>query len=78
MVNGTRAPARKVRQDATRFVSADHKRVSRIFAEFDTVKDENSARKAPLMEEYGVEPPKIAPATQRQGNAPRLNADRSH
>ena len=71
MVNGTKAPARKVRQDATRFLSPDHKRASRIFAGLDTVKDENSARKAQLMEEYGIEPAKIAPATQRQRTAQR-------
>jgi hypothetical protein len=71
MVNGTKAPARKARRDATRILCADHKKVSRIFAGFDKVNDEDGARKAQLMEVYGIEPQKIAPATQRQDTVQR-------
>jgi len=49
MVNRTKAPARTARQDATQILTADHKKVSRIFAEFEKVKDKDSARKQELV-----------------------------
>jgi hemerythrin superfamily protein len=45
-----KSPARKARQDATQILTADHKKVSKIFAEFDKIKDgKNSARKQELV-----------------------------
>jgi len=49
MANRTTAPARTVRQDATRILAADHKKVSKIFAEFEKVKDKDNARKQDLV-----------------------------
>ena len=49
MVNKTKAPARTVRQDAIQILTADHKKVSKIFAEFEKVKDKDSARKQVLV-----------------------------
>ncbi len=49
MVNRTNAPATTVRQDATQILTADHKKVSKIFAEFEKVKDKDSARKQDLV-----------------------------
>jgi hemerythrin superfamily protein len=49
MVSKTKAPARTARQDATQILTADHKKVSKIFAEFEKVKDADSARKQALV-----------------------------
>ncbi len=49
MVTRTKAPARSIRQDAIQILTADHKQVSRIFAEFEKVKDKDNARKQALV-----------------------------
>ena len=49
MANIRKAPARTVQQDATQILTADHKKVSKIFAEFEKVKDNDSARKQALV-----------------------------
>jgi hypothetical protein len=46
MATKTKAPARTVRQDATQILNADQKKVSKIFAEFEKVKDNDSERDA--------------------------------
>jgi hemerythrin superfamily protein len=49
MANIRKAPARTVQQDATQILIADHKKVSKIFAEFEKVKDKDGARKQALV-----------------------------
>ena len=44
-----KAPARTVRQDATQILVADHKKVSKIFADYEKVKDNDSKRKQALV-----------------------------
>lgn len=44
-----KVPARPPRQDATQILTADHRKVSKIFAEFEKVKDKDSARKQVLV-----------------------------
>lgn len=45
----TRAPAKTSPQDATEILTADHKKVSKIFAEFEKVKDGDSEAKQALV-----------------------------
>ena len=49
MANNAKAPARTTRQDATQILTADHKKVSKIFAEFEKLKDDDSERKQELV-----------------------------
>ena len=48
MASDTKAPAR-TRQDATQILAADHKKVSKIFAEFEKIKDSDTQRKQELV-----------------------------
>jgi hemerythrin superfamily protein len=45
----TRAPAKASSQDATEILTADHKKVSKIFAEFEKMKDGDSEAKQALV-----------------------------
>ncbi len=49
MATTNRAPARKSSQDATQILTADHKKVSKLFAEFEKIKDTDSERKQALV-----------------------------
>ena len=49
MVNRTKAQARPARQDATQILTADHRKVSKIFADYEKVKDKDNARKQALV-----------------------------
>ncbi|HXF16816.1 MAG TPA: hemerythrin domain-containing protein [Burkholderiales bacterium] len=45
----SKAPAKSGRQDATQILAADHKKVSKIFAEFEKIKDRDSEGKQQLV-----------------------------
>jgi hemerythrin superfamily protein len=49
MASNRKAPARSVPQDATRILTADHKKVSKIFAEYEKVRNDDSERKQVLV-----------------------------
>ena len=49
MATTRKTPARTVRKDATQILTADHQKVSKIFAEFEKIKDKDSARKQVLV-----------------------------
>jgi hemerythrin superfamily protein len=49
MATTRKSPARSVGQDATQILTADHQKVSKIFAEFEKIKDKDSARKQELV-----------------------------
>ena len=49
MATRKQTPARKSSQDATEILTADHKKVSKIFAEFEKIKDSDSERKLALV-----------------------------
>lgn len=49
MTGNTKAAPRTVRRDATQILTADHKKVSKIFAEYEKVKDNDTARKQALV-----------------------------
>ena len=49
MVSRTKAQARPARQDATQILTADHRKVSKIFADYEKVKDKDNARKQALV-----------------------------
>lgn len=49
MARNTKTTAKSVRQDATQILAADHKKVSKIFADYEKVKDDDSERKQALV-----------------------------
>ena len=49
MASNAKAPARSARQDATQILTADHKKVSKIFAEYEKIKDGDTGRKQELV-----------------------------
>ncbi len=49
MATSKKPPARKSSQDATQILTADHKKVSKIFADFEKIKDDDSERKQALV-----------------------------
>ncbi len=70
MTGNTKAAPRTVRRDATQILTADHKKVSKLYEAFNE-KGDALARKAQLMEEYGIEPGKSAPDPRRPGGVQR-------
>jgi len=45
----SKAPAKSGRKDATQILTADHKKVSKIFADFEKIKDRDSEAKQQLV-----------------------------